>query len=77
MIVEMYRKMNSHVDMVGSLLTRALWGEISGTKAQRLSLIAVLNGSQLLASMRFEDYCDTTVFHAGLEQALVPDVCLG
>lgn len=39
-------------------------GEVSGTRAQRLSLIAALNGSHLLAPMRFEGYCDTKVFNS-------------
>ena len=49
-------------------------GEISGAKTQRISLIAALNGSQLLAPMRFEGYCDTGVFNAWLEQALLPEL---
>lgn len=49
-------------------------GEIAGTNAQRISLIAALNGSQLLAPMRFEGYCDTAVFNAWLEQALLPEL---
>ena len=49
-------------------------GEVSGTRAQRLSLIAALNGSQLLAPMRFEGYCDTQVFNTWLEQVLLPEL---
>ncbi len=47
-------------------------GEVSGTKAQRISLIAALHESRLLAPMRFEGYCDTLVFNTCLEQVLVP-----
>jgi transposase len=49
-------------------------GEISGAKTQRSSLIAALNASHLLAPMRFEGYCDTAVFNAWLEQALLPEL---
>lgn len=52
-------------------------GEVSGTRAQRLSLIAALNGSHLLAPMRFEGYCGTQVFNAWLEQGLLPALKLG
>jgi hypothetical protein len=51
-----------------------VFGEISGTNTQRSSLIAALNASQLLASMRFEGYGDTGVFTAWLEHALVPEL---
>jgi len=47
-------------------------GEISGTKAKRISLIAAINESQMLAPMRFEGYCDTVMFNAWLKQALLP-----
>lgn len=47
-------------------------GEVSGTRAHRLSLITALNGSHLLAPMRFEGYCDTYVFNTWLEQVLLP-----
>ncbi len=47
-------------------------GEVSGTRAQRLSLIAALKGSRLLAPMRFEGYCDTQVFNTWVEQVLLP-----
>ena len=47
-------------------------GEVSGTHAERISLIAALNASQLLAPMRFAGYCDTTVFNTWLAQALLP-----
>jgi transposase len=51
-----------------------VFGEISGTNTQRSSLIAALNASQLLASMRFEGYGDTGVFTAWLEHALLPEL---
>ena len=34
-------------------------GDIAGSTTQRISLIAALNRSQLMAPMRFEGYCDT------------------
>ena len=34
-------------------------GDVAGTKAQRISLIAALHESRLLAPMRFEGYCVT------------------
>ncbi len=49
-------------------------GEVSGTRAHRMSLIAALNGSHLLAPMRFEGYCDTQVFNAWLEQVFLPEL---
>jgi transposase len=49
-------------------------GEVSGTHAQRISLIAALHESRLLAPMRFEGYCDTLVFNAWLEQVLLPEL---
>ena len=47
-------------------------GEVAGAKAHRISLIAALHESRLLAPMRFEGYCDTLVFNAWLEQVLLP-----
>ena len=49
-------------------------GDVSGTHAHRISLIAALRESQLLAPMRFEGYCDTLVFNAWLEQVLLPEL---
>lgn len=49
-------------------------GDMAGGKTQRISLIAALNESQLLAPMRFEGHCDTGVFNAWLEQALLPEL---
>ena len=49
-------------------------GDIAGSTSQRISLIAALNRSQLLAPMRFEGYWDTEVFNAWLEHALVPEL---
>lgn len=49
-------------------------GDVAGTKAQRISLIAALHESRLLAPMRFEGYCDTLVFNAWLEQVLLPEL---
>jgi hypothetical protein len=51
-----------------------VFGEISGTTTHRISLIAALNASQLLAPMRFEGYCDTAVFNTWLEQVLLPEL---
>jgi transposase len=48
-------------------------GDIAGSPTQRISLIAALNRSQLVAPMRFEGYCATGVFNAWLEQALGPE----
>lgn len=49
-------------------------GEVSGPHAQRISLIAALHESQLLAPMRFEGYCDTLVFNAWVEHVLLPEL---
>lgn len=49
-------------------------GEVAGAKAHRISLIAALQESRLLAPMRFEGYCDTLVFNAWLEQVLLPEL---
>ena len=49
-------------------------GEVSGTHARRLSLIAALHESRLLAPMRFEGYCDPLVFNAWLEHVLLPEL---
>ena len=49
-------------------------GEVSGTRVHRISLIAALNGSRLLAPMRFEGYCDTQVFNTWVEEVLLPDL---
>lgn len=49
-------------------------GEVSGTRAHRISLIAALNGSRLLAPMRFEGYCDTQVFNTWVEEVLLPEL---
>lgn len=54
-----------------------VWGEIAGGKTQRISLIAALNESRLLAPMQFEGHCDTGVFNAWLEQALLPELRRG
>ena len=47
-------------------------GDVAGTNAQRINLIAALHESWLLAPMCFEGYCDTLVFNAWLEHVLVP-----
>lgn len=49
-------------------------GEVSGAHTHRISLIAALRESQLLAPMRFEGYCDTLVFNAWLEHVLLPEL---
>jgi transposase len=49
-------------------------GDIAGSTTQRISFIAALNRSQLMAPMRFEGYCDTGVFNTWLEQALLPEL---
>lgn len=54
-----------------------VWGEISGRRTHRLSLIAALKGSHLLAPMRFEGFGDTHVFNTWLEQVLLPELTPG
>ena len=49
-------------------------GEVSGTRAHRISFLAALNGSRLLAPMRFEGYCDTQVFNTWVEKVLLPEL---
>lgn len=49
-------------------------GEVSGAHTHRISLIAALHESRLLAPMRFEGYCDTLVFNAWVEQVLLPEL---
>jgi transposase len=51
-----------------------VFGEVTGAQAHRISLIAALHESRLLAPMRFEGYGDTLVFNAWLEQVLLPEL---
>lgn len=46
-------------------------GEISGKKANRISIIAALNQKQLIAPFRFEGYCDQEVVNVWAEECLV------
>lgn len=47
-------------------------GEISGKKANRISIIAALNQKQLIAPFRFEGYCDQDVVNIWAEECLLP-----
>ena len=51
--------------------------EISGKKAQRISLLAAYSQHAFLAPMRFEGYTDTEVFNTWVEHCLVPTLTPG
>ena len=60
-----------------ALRGREVPGEVSGKKANRLSVIAGLRKKNLTAPFRFEGYCDTDVFNTWIEECLLPELTLG
>ncbi len=54
-----------------------MFGEISGRRFGRQSVIAALKGKKLLAPMCFEGTCDTDLFNVWLKQELLPSLTPG
>jgi len=51
-----------------------LWGEISGKRRKRISVIAALISKRVLAPFRFEGYCNSEVFNTYLENVLIAEL---
>jgi len=54
-----------------------VFGEISGKRFARQSVISALQGKKLLAPMCFEGTCDTNLFNVWLRQELIPNLTNG
>jgi isfu1 transposase len=66
-----------HRQPARSLRGRKVFGEISGRRFGRQSVIAALKGKKLLAPMCFEGTCDTDLFNVWLKQELLPSLTPG
>lgn len=51
-----------------------MFGEISGRRFSRQSVISALQNKKLLAPMCFEGTCDTDLFNVWLKQELIPNL---
>jgi len=54
-----------------------VFGEVSGKRFARQSVISALFRGKLLSPMCFEGTCDTDVFNAWLKQMLIPSLLPG
>ncbi len=54
-----------------------MYGEISGKRFGRQSVISALRGKKFLAPMCFEGTCDTNLFNVWLKQELIPSLTAG
>lgn len=54
-----------------------VWGEISGRRFSRQSVIAVLSAGKLVSPMCFEGTCDTKLFNIWLDKVLIPNLIPG
>ena len=54
-----------------------MFGEVSGKRFARQSVISALFRGKLLSPMCFEGTCDTDVFNAWLKQMLIPSLLPG
>ena len=54
-----------------------MYGEHTGKRFARTSLIAGLKGGKPLAPMEFKGYCNTDVVVAWVKQMLIPTLCKG
>lgn len=54
-----------------------MYGEISGKRFGRQSVISALRGKKFLAPMCFEGTCDTALFNVWLKQELIPSLTAG
>ena len=55
-----------------SLRGEEVKGEVSGKRVNRISVIAVKSQGRLIAPLRFEGYCDTTVVNTWAKHCLLP-----
>ncbi len=60
-----------------SLRGTKVFGEISGRRFGRQSVISALKDKKLLAPMCFEGTCDTNLFNTWLKQELLPNLTTG
>ena len=60
-----------------SLKGRQVFGEISGRRFGRKSIISALQDKKLLAPMCFEETCDTELFNVWLKEELIPHLDQG
>lgn len=56
---------------------KKVFGEISGKRFARQSVISALFKGKFLSPMRFEGTCDSLLFNAWLKQALIPNLIHG
>jgi len=56
---------------------KQVFGEISGKRFGRQSVISALQGKKLLAPMCFEGTCDTDLFNVWLKQELISNLTQG
>ena len=62
---------------VRSLRGTKVFGEISGKRFERQSVISALKDKKFLAPMCFEGTCDTDLFNVWLKQELLPSLAPG
>ena len=53
---------------------KKIYGEVSGKRYARRSIIAALLGKKILAPLVFEGYTDTNIFNQWLEECLIPEM---
>ena len=56
---------------------KKIFGEITGNRKQRVSVIAGLEQKRLISPLEFEGHCDTELFNLWLERCLLPEVAPG
>ncbi len=56
---------------------KKVFGEISGKRFARQSVISALFGGKFLSPMCFEGTCDTSLFNTWLRQVLIPNLTPG
>lgn len=56
---------------------KKVYGEITGRKRHRVSIIAGLYEKRLIAPIEFEGYCNTELFNSWLEKCLLPKLPRG
>jgi hypothetical protein len=66
-----------HREHARSLRGTRVFGEISGKRFGRQSVISALKGKKFLAPMCFEGTCDTDLFNVWLKQELLPTLTPG
>ena len=60
-----------------SLRGRLVFGEISGNRYGRQSVVSGLKGGRFIGTMCFEGTCNTELFNVWLEKVLLPELMPG